>query len=142
MTKAEYEKWLAKEERKRSQQSSLNQNSFEELRAKVIRWAEIRGIDKGLWQPQFEKFKEEAKELFDELQLINPDPTCIRTSIHMDLELEFGDVLVTLILLANRLEIDPVDCLNLAYEKIKHRKGRVIDGQFVKEASLPAETPE
>ena len=43
-----------------------------------------------------------------------------------------GDVLVTLIILAHLLDRDPVTCLEGAYEEIKHRKGRMQNGLFVK----------
>ena len=44
-----------------------------------------------------------------------------------------GDMLVTIILLANIVGLDSVDCLEDAYEEIKNRKGKMVDGFFVKE---------
>lgn len=48
-------------------------------------------------------------------------------------KLEFGDILVVCIQIARLRGLDMVECLELAYEKIKHRKGTLIDGRFVKE---------
>jgi len=44
-----------------------------------------------------------------------------------------GDVLVTLIILANQLGYDVEDCLMVAYNEIKNRKGETINGTFIKE---------
>ena len=51
-------------------------------------------------------------------------------------KLEFGDVIVTLIILSNQLNIDFVECLERAYDKISKRKGKTIDGAFIKEEDL------
>ena len=42
-------------------------------------------------------------------------------------------MLVTIILLAKIVGLDSVDCLADAYDEIKERKGKMIDGLFVKE---------
>ena len=47
-----------------------------------------------------------------------------------------GDIFVTLIILCEQLGIDPVECLSMAYEKIKDRKGKTLHGTFVKEEDL------
>ena len=44
-----------------------------------------------------------------------------------------GDVLVTLIILSNQLGYDIEDCLEVAYNEIKNRKGETINGTFIKE---------
>lgn len=48
-------------------------------------------------------------------------------------KLEFGDILVVCIQIARLRGLNMVKCLELAYEKIKDRKGTMIDGRFVKE---------
>lgn len=48
-------------------------------------------------------------------------------------KLEFGDILVVCIQIARLRGLDMVECLDLAYNKIKERKGTMIDGRFVKE---------
>ena len=52
------------------------------------------------------------------------------------MKLEMGDIFVTLIVLCKQLEIDCVECLSLAYEKISKRKGVTKDGIFIKEEDL------
>lgn len=47
-----------------------------------------------------------------------------------------GDTLVVLIGLSMQLEMNITQCLNVAYNEIKDRKGRLINGVFVKEEDL------
>lgn len=47
-----------------------------------------------------------------------------------------GDVMVTIICLAKQLNLSLYDCLEYAYNEIKDRKGKLIDGVFVKESDL------
>lgn len=100
---------------------------FEELKNEVELWA----YNKNLLHyenrfKQFEKVVEEVFELKEEIIEDNLD----------NMELEMGDCLVTLIILSKQLGIDIVDCLEQAYNKIKFRKGKTIDGKFVKEEDL------
>jgi NTP pyrophosphatase (non-canonical NTP hydrolase) len=44
-----------------------------------------------------------------------------------------GDVQVVLIILAAQYDLDVDDCLNTAYLQIKDRKGKTINGIFIKE---------
>ena len=119
--------------------------NFEELKTKVEEWADDKDLlhsenaDK-----QFMKFMEEVFEFkteFDYLcrigqssEEVYSDYEQIETQENM--ELEMGDIFVTLIILCNQLGIDCIECLNMAYEKISKRKGKTIDGAFVKEEDL------
>lgn len=44
-----------------------------------------------------------------------------------------GDVLVTIIILADICGIDPIECLESAYHEISGRKGHTSEGMFIKE---------
>lgn len=46
-----------------------------------------------------------------------------------------GDVLVTVIILANICGIDPIECLESAYHEISGRKGHTSEGMFIKEVN-------
>lgn len=123
----------------------MNNKSFGELKELVLEWAKDKDLlysenaDK-----QFMKFVEELFEFkseFDYLCRIGGDPSeayadyeLIETKENM--QLEMGDIFVTLIILCEDLEIDPVVCLEMAYKKIKDRKGKTIDGCFVKSEDL------
>lgn len=97
---------------------------FSELQANILEWAKERGIlESSTPEAQFTKTREEVEEL--EQGLENNDLEEIRDAI--------GDVIVTLILLAELAGMDVVDCLDGAYNEIKNRKGKMVDGVFVKE---------
>lgn len=97
---------------------------FEELQAKVEDWAH----DKNLLHPenverQFLKVIEEVGELASGIAKDERDETIDA----------IGDVFVTLIILSAQLELDPVYCLNEAYQVIKGRTGKTVDGVFIKD---------
>ena len=99
---------------------------FNSYKRMIEDWATERDIHQGDWRPQFEKVMEEVNELHIELVADDVDMEKVK--------LEFGDVIVTLIILAMRINISFVDCLGMAYQKIKHRKGKTINGKFVKDS--------
>jgi len=97
--------------------------SSDELFQAVALW----GRDKGLNDPvmQFAKVNEEIGELAHEL---------VRGRIgSSEMEDAFGDILVTLIILADILNYDLLSCLAEAYNTIKDRKGKTVNGSFIKE---------
>lgn len=106
----------------------MNQH-FAQLEARVLAWASERGIGLyGQTLPQLAKVEEEVQEVHEAIHDFHPA---------IEVKREIGDVLVTLILLANTLDTDITECLDLAYEKIKDRKGKTINGVFVKAEDLP-----
>ena len=109
--------------------------NFEELKIKVEEWAN----DKDLLhsenaEKQFMKFIEEVFEFKTEMDDNQRFAACCVDIKNM--KLEMGDIFVTLIILCNQLGIDCVECLQMAYEKISKRRGKTIDGIFVKEEDL------
>lgn len=53
------------------------------------------------------------------------------------LEYDFGYLLFCLMQFAKIHELDFLDCIQYAWDEIKDRKGKMIDGVFVKEEDLP-----
>lgn len=101
-----------------------------ELVQSVVNWAEEKGIfEKGTVQSQTEKFLEEVKELEEEL-------TAYTKYSNEPIMLEMGDVMVTLVLLAEMHNFSVFEALEMAYNKISKRKGKMVNGKFVKEESL------
>jgi NTP pyrophosphatase (non-canonical NTP hydrolase) len=45
----------------------------------------------------------------------------------------FGDVLITLIMLSEKLDLDLLECLDFSYKEIEKRKGKTVNGNFMKE---------
>lgn len=99
--------------------------TFEELQLNVEGWAKARGIlEHSTAQMQFLKAVSEMGELADAIAKDRPDDV-------MD---AVGDVLVCLINMCAIMEIEPVDCLDIAWGEIKDRKGKMLPGGvFVKE---------
>ena len=99
--------------------------SWSELTSAVDEWAESRGIYNGSNPPaQLLKAVSEMGELCDaEVK-----------GIVLDQQDAVGDVLVCLIIYCGMKNYDMRHCLELAYDEIKHRKGRMVaGGAFVKE---------
>jgi NTP pyrophosphatase (non-canonical NTP hydrolase) len=95
--------------------------SLEDL---VVAWAEDRGIlDQGTIEGQLCKLQEEVNELKEAYD--KDDRTEYADAI--------GDCAVVLIILAEMYGLDYRDCLSSAYGVIAKRKGRMIDGVFVKD---------
>lgn len=97
-----------------------------ELIKKVEAWGEEKGIvDPSNTDKQFMKFMEEVfefKTLLD-LEIINfvGNGGYIKFD---DTKMEFGDVLVTLVILAKQLGLDWEECLSMAYEKNQGSQGQ------------------
>lgn len=94
----------------------------------LIKSVEQWGRDKKLHDPimQFAKLNEEVGEIAHELTRGN-----LRSSELID---ALGDTAVTLIILADILETDLPYCLGQAWWQIKDRKGKTVDGSFIKDA--------
>ena len=102
-----------------------------DLIKKVEIWAEEKGIfEKGSPIGQACKTEEEATELADAVCLLAKNRT-VGNIMHAKDEL--GDVLVTIIVQCKMQGWDIEDCLEIAYDKISKRNGKMIDGIFVKE---------
>ena len=70
---------------------------------------------------QFAKLIQEAGELSDNICKGN------------DISDDIGDMIVVLINIAERNNLSIQECLQQAWDDIKDRKGRMVDGVFVKE---------
>lgn len=85
------------------------------------------GRNKNLKDPIMQSCK-----VTEEIGEINHEIT--RNRFHSDeLKDALGDSIVTLIILADILGYDLVDCLEAAYNVIKDRRGKTINGSFVRE---------
>ena len=101
--------------------------NFEELHELIIDWAYERNIiDAKKTSKQFMKVTEELGELAEGINKDNQGQ--IKDSL--------GDILVTLIILSKDLDVDLLDCLRGAYDVIKDRTGKTVNGVFVKESDL------
>ena len=113
--------------------------TFEQLEQLVISWGEDKNlIKKENSEKQFMKFIEEVFEFKTEMDFreIRWDSGIDETDILESMQLEMGDILVTLIILSAQLGINLKKCLEMVYEKISKRNGKTINGIFVKESDL------
>lgn len=106
-------------------------NTFSELITKVNQWADERNLKQADPKIQWMRITEEVGEIRDVLL----KPTKF-TEPQAALKDAIGDTLVTIIVLAHQLDLDVTECLGIAYEEIKNRKGKMINGTFVKEEDL------
>ena len=116
---------------------------FEDLQKQVLEWADKKDLlHEENKNKQFMKFIEEVFEFKTELDyvnIVNEDEDYteeFKNFCRNSLQLEFGDVLVTLIILAKQLDLNLTQCLEKAYKKIKYRTGKTINGTFVKSEEL------
>lgn len=95
------------------------------LEAKIATWHRARNlIDGSTDKDQFLKLTQECGELSDNI--------CKGKDIRDDI----GDIIVVLINIAERNHLSLQECMQVAYDDIKDRKGTMIDGVFVKESDL------
>ncbi len=97
-----------------------------ELILKVEDWAIERNLHKAESKGQFLKIIEEVGETA--AALARNDKLALMDGI--------GDVVVTLIILGQQNGVTLEDCLSHAYDEIKNRQGKMINGVFVKESDL------
>lgn len=121
---------------------------FEEFIRQVLNWAKDKDLlHEANAGKQFMKFMEEVFEFRDEWTLYNDelsfndgckeiDEDSYLCELEDNMNLEMGDIFVTLIILCDQLNLDPVECLGRAYGKIKSRRGETINGVFIKEEDL------
>ncbi|OUL09257.1 hypothetical protein B0533_03530 [Sedimentibacter sp. SX930] len=97
-----------------------------ELTARIEEWARERGLDTAEPAKQMLKLGEEFGELCQGLAKGRSE----------QVEDSIGDMYVVLTILSLQLGLDIEDCVLKAYTEIKDRKGKMIDGIFVKESDL------
>ena len=100
--------------------------NFETLVAKVVIWADERGIfDAADPLAQLDKTQEELDETIEAVKQSGFDNPEVVDGI--------GDMLVTIIIAAKMMGLDPTHCLNVAYDEIKDRTGKMVGGKFIKD---------
>ena len=96
------------------------------ITSKVEQWFIDRNLQSLNGAGQLVKLTEEVRELED--AFINDDRAEEIDAV--------GDIMVVLIGYCMQRNLSLQCCLESAYEEIKDRKGRVVDGIFIKEADL------
>ncbi|MBN6886225.1 NTP pyrophosphatase (non-canonical NTP hydrolase) [Cytobacillus horneckiae] len=99
---------------------------IDDLTFKIEKWARDKNLQQADPSKQTLKLGEEFGELCEGLAKGRKDQ--VKDSI--------GDMYVVLTILAMQLNLNIEDCISAAYEEIKDRKGKMVNGVFVKEADL------
>ena len=98
---------------------------LESLVSQIALWHHDRNlIDGATDKDQICKLIQEVGELSDNV--------CKGKDIRDDV----GDIIVVLVNILERNKLRLTDCVQMAYDDIKDRKGKMVDGIFVKEGDL------
>lgn len=101
-------------------------NTLNQLVEQVEQWSIDKDLHNGNSDRQALKFYEEAGEVASALSRGQMD--ALKDGI--------GDTVVTLIILAQQHDMTLQECLQYAYDEIKGRKGKTVNGTFIKESDL------
>lgn len=108
-----------------------------DLEKLVLEWADEKDLlHEENTEKQFMKFIEEVFEFKTEMDNYDFNIGNLKKFFYRKMKIEMGDIFVTLIILCKQLGVTPSECLELAYKKISKRKGKTINGIFVKEEDL------
>lgn len=99
---------------------------MKKLTENIEQWAIDRNLDKADPNKQMLKLGEEFGELCQGMAKGNQDQ--VIDSV--------GDMYVVMTILSMQLGLDIDRCIAMAYDEIKDRKGKQINGVFVKESDL------
>lgn len=112
---------LSRKEKIRRGKTNIN-----ELTIEIENWAVARGLHEAEPHKQMLKLMEEVGELAQGMAKNNQEQ--IIDSI--------GDVFVVLKILSMQLNLDIGECIEHSYQEIAERKGKMVNGVFVKEEDL------
>ena len=111
-----------------------SEETMNTLTNKILQW----GIDRNITlqggttpQKQVSKLVEELAECIDALDDLEQG---INSNAEHNLMDAYGDMMVCIIQACRLSGFDVQECLQMAYDEIKDRKGTMINGKFVKEA--------
>lgn len=99
---------------------------MDELITKVEQWTKDKGLNQADPKAQFLKVAEEFGKIASAMARSNDE--LFKDSV--------GDVIVTLIILSMQKGTNVQECLEMAYNEIKGRTGKMVDGVFVKSSDL------
>lgn len=103
----------------------MTRNNFNHYASLISQWHVDRNLIDGSTD------KDQVLKLMQELGELS-DSVCKGKDIRDDI----GDMLVVMINILDRNNLTFDECLATAWDDIKDRKGRMVDGIFVKEADL------
>lgn len=97
------------------------------LTESIKKWAIERNLHEADYNKQFLKLSEEVGELAQALA---------KNKNEEEIKEEIGGIYVVLTILSMQLGLEVRDCIKYEYDKIINRKGKMVNGVFVKEEDL------
>jgi|TARA_B100000900_G_scaffold404734_1_gene413471 NTP pyrophosphatase (non-canonical NTP hydrolase) len=98
--------------------------NFDELVSNVLEWAS----EKGILKPE-----NSSKQMLKVMEEVGETAGALAKNDEVELKDGIGDSFVTLIILASQCGFEPSECLESAWNEIKNRKGKTINGIFIKD---------
>lgn len=99
---------------------------MQDLTELIRQWATDRNLNTADPNKQILKLGEEFGELCQGMAKNNASQ--VYDSI--------GDMFVVMVILSMQLGVSVEECVSYAYDEIKDRRGKMVDGVFIKEADL------
>ena len=109
----------------------METKTFGETEIDVLKWAEERNLlkrDSNAVKTQTLKLVSEVGELADAITSFQEGTTDLTDVVDA-----LGDIQVVITILCKQIGLDPQACFALAYNEIKNRKGKTVNGVFIKE---------
>ena len=97
---------------------------------RLVKLVEKWSIDRDLHEA------ESSKQMLKTLEELGEVAGALAKNKPEELKDGIGDVIVTLIILAQQQGLSVEECLEYAYNEIKDREGKMVNGVFVKEKDL------
>lgn len=97
-----------------------------ELVSLIEKWSKDKNLDRA----------ESSKQMLKTIEEIGEVAAALARSDREELKDGIGDVIVTLIILAQQNGMTLQECLACAYDEIKSRTGKMVNGVFVKNEDL------
>ena len=98
--------------------------TFDTLIENVVSWA----ADKDILKPE-----NASKQMLKVMEEVGETAGALAKNKREELKDGIGDAFVTLIILAKQVGMEPTDCLEAAWNEIKNRTGKTVNGVFVKD---------
>jgi NTP pyrophosphatase (non-canonical NTP hydrolase) len=96
---------------------------------KLIQSVELWADQRGLLLPE-----NRPRQMLKVMEEVGETAAALARGNRRELKDGIGDSIVTLIILAAQSGLTATECLEAAYNEIKGRKGKTVDGVFVKES--------
>ena len=100
-------------------------STMDDMVANVTGWAQEKGLL---------EMENASKQMLKVMEEVGETASAMLKNDHAKIIDGIGDSFVTLIVLSKQLGLEPLYCLEVAWNEIKNRKGKMVGGTFIKES--------